>query len=268
MTEKYTDGGIKMLKIERQKIIEQEVHKQGFVLVPSMSELLRCSEETVRRDLKELEKSGRLVRTHGGAYLIEQYDKSYPTDLRKSYMHKTKERMAHVAMGHIHENDVIMLDSSTTCLALAESIVQSKMSLTVITNSLPICDLCNDSNTNINLVCIGGTFRRRTSSFTDYHTVDVLSSFHADRAFISCPKVTTEFGLSDNHLSESRVRECMIKHAETSSLILDHTKFEGTANILFGGFECIKAIITDRRLSAEWEEYTRSHGIAVEYAME
>ena len=64
-----------MLKIERHNIIDQEIRKQGFVLVPGLSELLCCSEETIRRDLKEMEKAGKLVRTHGGAYLIEKYDK-------------------------------------------------------------------------------------------------------------------------------------------------------------------------------------------------
>ena len=42
------------MKIERQNIIDQEINKQGFVLVPAMSEMLKCSEETIRRDLKEM----------------------------------------------------------------------------------------------------------------------------------------------------------------------------------------------------------------------
>ena len=139
------------------------------------------------------------------------------------------------------------------------------MNLTIITNSLPICNLCNDSNTNINLICIGGTFRRRTSSFTDYHTIDVLATYHADRTFISCPKVTMEFGLSDNHLSESRVRECMIKRADCSYLMVDHTKFSGNANILFDGLKDIGTIITDQQLSDEWETFAKKAGIKIEY---
>lgn len=254
-----------MVKFERQSIIEQELVSQGFILIPAMSALLQCSEETIRRDLKEMEKAGKLTRTHGGAYLIEKYDKSYPTALRKTYMHRAKGKMAHLAMQHIRENDVIMLDSSTTCLALAETLAQSKMNLTIITNSLPICNLCNDSNTNINLICIGGTFRRRTSSFTDYHTIDVLATYHADRTFISCPKVTMEFGLSDNHLSESRVREWMIKRAGSSYLVVDHTKFIGNANILFDGLQEIDTIITDQQLSAEWESFAEKSGIKIEY---
>ena len=56
-----------MLKIDRQTIIQQELAKNGSVLIPALSEMLHCSEETIRRDLRELEASGRLTRTHGGA---------------------------------------------------------------------------------------------------------------------------------------------------------------------------------------------------------
>ena len=59
-----------MLKVERQKIIRGELQKQGFVLVPALGNLFNCSEETIRRDLKEMENNGTLVRTHGGAYQV------------------------------------------------------------------------------------------------------------------------------------------------------------------------------------------------------
>ena len=167
-----------MLKIERHKIIETEITKHGFVLVPALSKILGCSEETVRRDIKQLEKEGKLIRTHGGAYLLEKYDKSYPTELRRSYLSKTKKRLAGLALKQIKENDVIMLDSSTTCLAVAEAIVESNLNLSIITNSLAICSLCNEKNTNVNLICPGGTFRRRTSSFADPNTVVALKRFY------------------------------------------------------------------------------------------
>ena len=96
-----------MLKIERQNIIDQEINKQGFVLVPAMSEMLKCSEETIRRDLKEMESQGRLMRTHGGAYLIENFDKTYPTNLRKAYYHQTKDCLARRAIEHMQENDIV-----------------------------------------------------------------------------------------------------------------------------------------------------------------
>lgn len=257
-----------MLKLERQNIIEAEIHKEGFVLVPALSELLCCSEETVRRDLKEMETSGLLVRTHGGAYLVEKFDKSFPNNLRKTFIHSTKGRLAKQAMSHVHDNDAIMLDSSTTCLSFAEALFQSEKSITIITNSLQICALGNENNTNINLICLGGTFRRRSCSFTDQHTLDIVKMYHADSSFISCPKVTLNYGLADNHLSEAKVRELMLKQARERYLIMDHTKFDASANVLFNGLEDVDVIITDQKLSPDWYEFAGEHSIKIEYCAE
>ena len=257
-----------MLKIERHNIIDQEIRKQGFVLVPGLSDLLCCSEETIRRDLKEMEKAGKLVRTHGGAYLVEKYDKGYPIELRKSQLQHTKERLAEAAMALIQENDVVMLDASTTCLAIAGAILTRDLSLTLITNSLEVCKLFGEVNSPVNLICVGGTFRSRTSSFADPNTVEALRRYYADKAFISCPKANAEFGLSDNHISEANVRKQMLRNAKKKVLVADHTKFEGIANILFEGMEELDVIITNQKLPEEMESFTARRNIEVLYSQE
>lgn len=254
-----------MLKIDRQTVIEQELAKNGSVLIPTLGKLLQCSEETIRRDLKELESIGKLTRTHGGAYLTDKYDKSYPTKLRKVYYPELKASLARQALRYIQENDVIMLDSSTTCLTLAEALLYNKLRITVITNSLLICNLCNEQASNINLICLGGSFRSRTSSFVGYHTTDMLSGYYADRSFISCPKVTLEQGMSDNHLDESRVRESMLLHARQKILLLDHTKFNSSANLLFGDLGAVDVIITDEVLSDQWVQFCSKNRITLVY---
>lgn len=254
-----------MLKIDRQTAIEQELAKNGSVLIPALSQLLQCSEETIRRDLRELEAGGKLTRTHGGAYLMEKYDKSYPTKLRKIYFQDVKSQMARCAFQYVKENDVLMLDSSTTCLELARLLVEEKYNVTVITNSLLICELCSERLSNINLVCLGGTFRRRTSSFTGYHTTDILAGYHADKAFISCPKITPEQGMSDNHLNEAKVREGMLLHAQERILLMDHTKFGPSANVIFGSLDLIDRIITDQPLDGHWTAVQSRTGLQIEY---
>ncbi len=257
-----------VLKIDRQTAIEQELTKNGSVLIPNLSKKLQCSEETIRRDLKELESIGKLTRTHGGAYLMDKYDKSYPTKLRKVYYPDLKSRLARQALRYVRENDVIMLDSSTTCLTLAELLLSKKLNITIITNSLLICDLCNDQISNINLICLGGSFRSRTSSFVGYHTTDTLSGYFADRSFISCPKVTLEQGMSDNHFDESKVRANMLLHSQQKILLLDHTKFDASANLLFGNLKSVDVIITDAYLPNQWTEFCRENQIHLDYALD
>ena len=182
-----------MLKIERHNLIDQEIRKQGYVLVPDLSGLLGCSEETIRRDLKEMEKAGKLVRTHGGAYLVEKYDKGYPIELRKSYLQHTKERLAEAAMAELKENDVIMLDASTTCLTIAEAILNHRMQVTLITNSLAICKLFADTNSDV-------TWRRSGT------TTPMLPSSAAPRSASStvCPTTTSARPMSAGRCSGTR----------------------------------------------------------------
>ena len=95
-----------------------------------------------------------------------------------------------------------------------------------------------------------------------------IKRYYADVALISCPKVSTEFGLSDNHISEANVRRQMLKNAKKKILIVDHTKFEGNANVLFEGLEETDLIITDQRLPKEFEDYAVTRNIAIQYSQE
>jgi DeoR/GlpR family transcriptional regulator of sugar metabolism len=115
---------------------------------------------------------------------------------------------------------------------------------------------------------VGGTFRRRTSSFADPNTVEALRGYYADKAFISCPKLSPEFGLSDNHISEANVRKQMLHNAQKKVLVVDHTKLEGNANILFEGLEEIDLVITDQHLPADFEAYAAERKIEVRYCQE
>ena len=72
-----------MLKAKRQKLITQRLEKDGILNVAELSIFFQCSEETIRRDLKELEKSSNLTRTYGGAYL-KNADKNVPFSTREN----------------------------------------------------------------------------------------------------------------------------------------------------------------------------------------
>ena len=112
-----------MIKIKRQQYILKKLHETGSVLVADVSEELNCSMETIRRDLKEMETEHKLTRIHGGAYMPEEYDKGVPVSLREKLFKKEKQQIANIAMQFIKEGDLIILDHSTTCLALAKEIL-------------------------------------------------------------------------------------------------------------------------------------------------
>lgn len=248
-----------MLKIERQKIIEEDLQVYGSILISNMSQKLNCSEETIRRDLKEMEAENKLKRIHGGAFLPDSEDKGAPVQLRETMFSKEKECLAAYALQHfISENDSIMLDSSTTCLALARQLLYANIKVTIITNSLRIFNLFDKQSQPVKLIALGGAFRQRSSSFVGYQTTEALSHYIADKCFISCSAIDLNHGLVDNNMNESQVRKCFLEQSRHHFLIADYTKFSDTADYIITGLENIDTIITDKPLSDKWEEKLRS----------
>lgn len=256
-----------MLKIERQNFILNELKNEGSVLISNLSEALSCHEETIRRDFKELEAAGKLKRIHGGAYLPDYSDRSVPIELRNSFFQEEKKEMAKTALPFISPGDTIMLDSSTTCLELARAILDSEITVTLITNSLRICILCDSfQNRKVTLACAGGQLRRKTSSFVGYKTTDMIQSNYANIAFLSNPAIDMEYGLSDTNLNEGNVRKCMLEHSDRHILLMDHTKFSKISSNIFGQVSDVDVLITDKKLNKEWEAFLRAKNVAFHYA--
>ena len=248
-----------MLKLERMRIIENELKKSGSILISDISVLTDCSEETVRRDLKEMEKEGKLKRVHGGAFLPETEDKGIPIKLREKYLPREKQMLAeYVTENLINENDTIMLDSSTTCLSLAKCILAKGIKVSIITNSLRILTLFNETPQTSKLICIGGHYRKRMNSFIGYPATNAISQYLADKSFISCSAVDLTYVLLDNNMDEGQLRKAMLEHSKRRYLIVDHTKLFDRADYIIGDLAIIDEFITDALPNSVWTEKLRS----------
>lgn len=254
-----------MLKISRHDFIEQELRKHGSVLISDVCQQLGCSTETVRRDLKELEAEGKAERIYGGAYLPETYDKGVPITLRETFFPEEKQHMAELAIKFISDGDVIMLDASSTCLRLAQTLLNANRKITIITNSLSICSIYDKYPIAANVVCLGGKLRSKTSSFVGYQTTELIKDYIVDKAFISCPSVDLCFGLIDNNPEDAMVRKTMLQQSRKHFLIVDHTKFSSHSEVVIANLKEVHSIITDREVSPEWKQKCDQLHIALNY---
>lgn len=257
-----------MLKIDRHRFIENELNTFGSILISDMSKKLSCSEETIRRDLRILESQGKLQRIHGGAFLpnTDAEDKSIPFSLRETFISDVKEKLSlYIATELIEENDTVMLDASTTCLSLAKAIIQSNKKITIITNSLRIMDLFRDQTSPVKIIGIGGVFKQRSGSFIGAQAVEAISSFVSNKAFLSPSAISLSYGILDTHLNESLIRKAFIAHTRKTFLILDHTKFEDTADFIISPMSSVSCIITNKPISDTWKKHLDELSISVVY---
>lgn len=255
-----------MLKIERQKYIEEFIQKTGSIIISDISTQLNCSEETIRRDLKELENKGVLKRTHGGAFLTDYEDKTIPSNLRNLYIPKEKDEISKIALeNYIHDYDIIILDSSTTCLHLASMISKKNMKITIITNSLSIITLFENQLGNTKLIVTGGKYKTKSHSFVGPRTIDFLSSYSVPYSFISCSAIDIDFGILDNNENECEIRKAIIKHSRNRILLVDHTKFSDSGEFIISNFSNIDIVITDKKPQNTWLIFFKNHNIKILY---
>ena len=253
-----------MHKIERHTNIMRLLNENGCLVVSDACELLGCSDQTIRRDLQELEEQGKLKRVHGGAFIPSPEDSSAPVQLRARLVVEEKNRMAKLASERfISDGDVIMLDASTTCNTLARKLLSTGPVTTIITNSLATISDHAGTPTDSVLICSGGRFRDRTASFEGPEAVGCITSYVADKAFISCNALSREFGMLDNYEYQRDVRLAMLAHARERYLLVDHTKFDDRANVIIDDFSKINGVITDCEPDDDWKALFDSLGIAV-----
>ena len=254
-------GGVFLLAIERQNAIMQELNTKGCITVSLLSKQFDVTEETIRRDLDKLEQSKLLRRVHGGAYIVNGFEKEAPVRLRESIMLSEKERIGAKCCEYIDQYDTIMLDSSTTALYIAKQLKLENKKVTVITNSLDTINEFEDSE-NIKVICIGGTLRVKSHAFSGFDSLSLLNGLIADKAFVSAAGVHMNFGITDHIESEAKIRMMMLKNASKRYFIADNTKFGKAMMYSVWPLNDINYLVTDTAPDREW--YSKLHELGVE----
>jgi DeoR/GlpR family transcriptional regulator of sugar metabolism len=256
--------GNTLLKIDRQELIKQILKKDGSILISDISQQLDCSSETIRRDLLELEKQGFAKKIYGGAYIPNEYDKSVPVSLRNTFFNEEKTQMAHCVLDFIKDGDTIFLDASSTCRRIAEVLIQVRRHITIITNSIDIINSYH-MDADEHLICLGGFWNANNRAFQGIQTLSDVNNYTANKAFISCPSVELEFGLTDNSQEAAAIRRSMLEHSRENFLVVDHTKFNSHSDFVISDVSKIDTIVTDCKVSDEWDIFCKNNEINVCY---
>lgn len=247
-----------MLADERKYQIIEMLKKHKSMSVKELCDFLGTSESTVRRDLRELEKNGRLKRTHGGAILKEFYTLEYEENVKQKinkYLDEKKE-IASIAFTLIKENISIVIDAGTTTLELAKLIGQSKLAVTVVTNSSDISNALS-LNPNCTIYLVGGKLKNNTLASVGNYSVDFIKNFNVQIAFIGTNGLSIEKGLTTPDLEEAQIKKAMMSISNNVFVLADSSKFGLVAMVKISDLSQIDAIITDSKLEdSTLKEYT------------
>src|SRR5580698_5999264 len=154
------------LKEERQRYILELLGSEGRVLAADLSSRYRVSEDTIRRDLRELASSGKIQRVHGGA--LPRRAEAVPFESRQQIDMESKIGIARAAADMIRDGQVVLIDGGTTNLKIA-SCLSRERSATIVTNSPPLA-LALADHPKLSVLMLGGNFLKEARVTTGIET--------------------------------------------------------------------------------------------------
>ena len=132
----------------------------------------------------------------------------------------TELRLAEALVASLEPHETVFLDSSSSSYYVARALIDAGLPITLITNSLPVIALMGEAEaTQLELIGLGGAFRKPTQSFVDPHTVHAIEAFSADRTIFSVKGIAPDGSLTDPDPQEATVKRAMIAHSRTVMLI-------------------------------------------------
>ncbi|CAL9484901.1 DeoR/GlpR family DNA-binding transcription regulator [Streptomyces sp. NPDC091294] len=234
---------------ERQQEILRLARDGGRVDVVSLAEEFQVTAETIRRDLKALDRAGLIRRVHGGAIPAGRLDFEPDLAERESTAADEKDRIAKAALAELPAEGTVILDAGSTVARMAAAI-PPEATLTVVTHSLPIAARLAD-HPGIQLHIVGGRVRHRTRAAVDAWALRAYGEIRADVAVVAANGFSVEHGLTTPDLAEAAVKRAALTAARRVVLLADSSKYAQEHFARFGALGDVDLLITDTGLTPE-----------------
>ncbi|GAB3155646.1 DeoR/GlpR family DNA-binding transcription regulator [Amycolatopsis stemonae] len=227
----------RMLPQRRHELILRALRAEGPAPVGVLAERLGVSPATVRRDLVQLDREGRLTRVYGGAMAADDEPFARVAAERAD----EKDAVARRAASLVCDGDTVLLDIGTTAHRLARHL--RDRALTVITSSLAVYEELKDAD-DVQLVLLGGVVRRSYHSMVGFLTEDALRQVHADTVFLGASGVRGDGHVMDSTVVEVPVKRAMVAAGDRVVLLADAGKFPGTGLARVCGPDALDVVVT------------------------
>lgn len=250
-----------MLAEERQNMIVSLVNENGSVRVKDLSEQFKVTEDSIRKDLTMLQRKGLLRKTYGGAVRVRVNAHDYHVAQRKGKNLEDKRKIARKAFELIQNGDVIFLDISTANLELASLLIESELSVTVVTNMVDIM-LAFLADTKIKLIFLGGTFSPGKDGFIGALTNQEIKKFRFDKAFMGVVGVDLETNDVTTYISEdATTKRTILESSSKSYMMLETRKFAAQGNYVYAGVDDFTGALLEKDAPAGVQKQMNQYAI-------
>jgi DeoR family glycerol-3-phosphate regulon repressor len=232
---------------DRQTEIVNIIRQRNRVAVDELAKILNISKETIRRDLTELARVGKVQKFHGGASLPMMTGEGLFRD-RMGENASAKASIAIEAVKLISSGETLLIDTGSTTLYFAEKLAEIS-TITVVTNSAEIARIISLAPSQSKTFLLGGEFNADNRQTFGSMAIAQIRSFRAHHAVLTIGGLDLRTGVMDFCIEEAQVARAMIEQAESVTILADSSKIGRIASFEVCSLDRVTNFVSDMPLS-------------------
>ncbi len=230
-----------MLTPLRKQFILDRLKQDGQIVATKLSDELGISEDTIRRDLRELATEGLLRRVHGGALPIAAAEA--PFARRQGIGIAGKSHIGRYAAGMIRSGQIVMLDGGTTAIQVARHL-SANLACTVVTHSPSIAvELANHAA--VEVIMIGGTLFKHSVVSVGATAEAMIKRIRADVFFMGVTGVHLEAGLTTGDYEEAAIKLRLSEQSAETHILASAEKIGVASPFFITALSNVTSVLTD-----------------------
>ena len=251
-----------MLTSQRKTHILDTLKRDGQIVAKTFAQQLGLSEDTIRRDLRELAADGRLQRVHGGALPSSPAIANFAA--RKSISPGPKAAIGRAAAALVRSGQVVFLDGGTTTAQLVRHLPLD-LRATVVTHSPSIAIELVD-HAQIEVILIGGRLFPHSVVTVGASTQEAVCRIQADVFFLGVTGVHPVRGLTTGDFEEARIKAAIIATAAETIVLASNEKLNAVSPYVIAPLADASGIVLDAEAAPEFIAQCQNLGLAVTLA--
>ena len=213
---------------KRQAKLVEIVRKNEKVSVELLASRLETSRETIRRDLTELGKTGKIQKVHGGAIVPKVFGEGSFQE-RLSMNVGAKVAIARKAAEFVQPHETLFINTGSTSYYFAEELAQ-KSNLTIVTNSAENARLVSSPKSGNHTFLLGGEYIAGNRQTLGSMVTAQVAAFRAHHCVLTIGALDCQSGLMEFGHEEAELAAVMADQAEALMVLADRSKFNALAS--------------------------------------
>lgn len=253
---------IEMLPQERQQGILQRLRSRGRVVAAELAVEFSASEDSIRRDLRELAAQGLCRRVYGGALPVSAA--VAPLKQRRGEQVGRKLTLARTAVSLVREGQVLLIDAGSTNAAIAAALPE-RLGLTVITNA-PDIALALVEREGFEILLLGGRVDPEVGGAVGAQTLEELRRIRADLCFPGACAIDVDSGLWGFDSEESLLKRAMIEASGETVVVATSEKLGAAATHRIAPITDVQHLVVEHAVGRSLRSAFSAHGVSVHRA--